>query len=97
VLKAVAGLMAQNVRDGDLPARWAGDEFVILFGAIDEAQASDICQRIGQAVAAFAWDGIAPGLRVTVSLGLAQAHEGESAEAVLQRSDEAMYRVKGLR
>ncbi len=97
VLKAVAGLMAQNVRDSDLPARWAGDEFVILFGAIDEPQAQEICQRIGQAVAAFDWDHIAPSLRVTVSLGLAQAHEGESAEAVLQRSDEAMYRVKGQR
>jgi diguanylate cyclase (GGDEF)-like protein len=97
VLKAVAGLMAQNVRDSDLPARWAGDEFVILFGVIDEPQAQDICQRIGQAVAAFAWDGIAPGLHVTVSLGLAQAREGESAEAVLRRSDEAMYRVKGQR
>jgi diguanylate cyclase (GGDEF)-like protein len=94
VLKTVAGLLSEHVRESDLPARWAGDEFVILFGDAGQAQARFVCQRIGAAVAAFDWDSIAPGLRLTVSIGLADAREGDSAETLLHRSDESMYRLK---
>ena len=97
VLKTVAALMAAQVRDNDLPARWAGDEFVILFGDATETQARQICERIQTAVASFAWESMATGLVMSVSIGLSQARADDDAESVVQRSDEAMYRAKTAR
>ena len=70
VLKTVAAILASQMREGDLPARWAGDEFVILFCDTPEAAAQQLCGRIRISVAAFDWESVAPGLRVTISIGL---------------------------
>ena len=94
VLKTVAAIMASHVRDNDLPARWAGDEFVILFDDATELVAQQICERIRTAIAGFDWEAIAPGLRVSVSIGLSEVRAGDTAESVLQRSDESMYGAK---
>ncbi len=96
VLKTVAAIMSSQVRENDLPARWAGDEFVILFDDATEQVARQICERIRAAVAGFDWESIAPGLRVSVSIGLSEVRAGDSAESVLHRSDESMYRAKPL-
>jgi diguanylate cyclase (GGDEF)-like protein len=94
VLKTIAAIMSSQVRENDLPARWAGDEFVILFDDTTEQVALQICERIRAAVATFDWDAIAAGLQMSVSIGLSEARAGDSAEAVLHRSDESMYRTK---
>ena len=75
-------------------ARLSGDEFAILFQRADEREATRVCARISAAVTGFAWDGIAPGLRVTVSIGTAGAHAGDSTESLLHRGDSAMYAAK---
>lgn len=100
VLKTVAALLAAQVREADLPARWAGDEFVVLFVQSADGSAPadiDFCERIAAAVAGFEWQAIAPGLAVTVSVGMALVHDGDSADAAVHRADEAMYRVKSQR
>ena len=94
VLKAIASLLLQATREHDVVARLSGDEFAILFQRADEREAARVCARISAAVAGFAWDGIAPGLRVTVSIGTAGAHEGDTAESLLHRGDSAMYAAK---
>lgn len=99
VLKTLASVMTAAVRAYDLPARLAGDEFVVLFDDADNEVALDICERIRSAIATFDWDSIAEGLRVTVSIGVAEAVEGDTVETLLHRSDKSMYTVKasGLR
>jgi diguanylate cyclase (GGDEF)-like protein len=100
VLKTVAALLAAQVREADLPARWAGDEFVVLFVQSADAASPaglDLCERIAAAVAAFEWEAIAPGLAVTVSVGVAGVLDGDSGESAVHRADEAMYRVKSQR
>jgi len=94
VLMAVAAVLASSVRENDLAARLAGDEFVVLFSDADEDVAAEICVRIRRAVASFDWDSIAPGLRVTASIGVSQAVEGDTVESILHRSDKSMYIVK---
>ncbi|HKW83520.1 MAG TPA: GGDEF domain-containing protein, partial [Burkholderiaceae bacterium] len=94
VLKTIAAVLASQVREGDLLARWAGDEFVILFADASELEARQVCDRVRAAVSGFDWESIAPGLRMSVSIGLSEASPGESAEAIVLRSDESMYRAK---
>ncbi len=94
VLKTIAAIMLAEVREQDMPVRWAGDEFVLLFNDTTESLARPVCERIQEAVADFDWESVAPGLRVSVSIGLAQALPNDTAESVVLRADQSMYRAK---
>jgi diguanylate cyclase (GGDEF)-like protein len=96
VLKTLASLMSACIRDRDVAARWAGDEFVILFDGAGIEAAAQVCNRIHEAIEEFDWQAIAPGLHVTVSIGLSEVTPGDSIESVLSRSDESMYSTKTL-
>ncbi|APW39629.1 hypothetical protein RD110_22465 [Rhodoferax koreense] len=94
VLKTVAAIISAEMRQDDLPARWAGDEFVVLFNNTTEQQAEHICLRIRRAVAGFEWGSVAPGLSMSVSIGISQVQPDDTVESALHRSDEAMYSRK---
>lgn len=94
VLRRLAQLLREHLREHDLPARLAGDEFVLLLVDVDLARAEQICARLQAGVAAYDWTRIAPELQVGISLGLAQWQTGESLEQLLERSDQAMYGAK---
>lgn len=65
-----------------------------MFDDATEQLAQQICGRIREAVATFDWESVAPGLRISVSLGLSELRAGDTAASMLQRSDESMYRAK---
>jgi diguanylate cyclase (GGDEF)-like protein len=94
VLKTIAGIIGTHVRGHDLPARWGGDEFVILFHNATVEEARKVCERIQRAVASFDWESVAPGLRMTVSIGVSKAHAGDTPDSVVHRSDQSMYQAK---
>jgi diguanylate cyclase (GGDEF)-like protein len=96
VLKTLGAIMASQVREHDLAARWAGDEFVILFADAEEHIARQACGRMHTAIAAFDWELIAAGLAVSVSIGLSQAGAGDTLDELLERSDERMYESKSM-
>lgn len=96
VLQTLGAIMASQVREHDMAARWAGDEFVILFADAEESIARQACERMHSAIAAFDWELIASGLAVSVSIGLSQAGVGDTLEALLERSDERMYESKSM-
>jgi len=94
VLKGIAQVLRSQVREQDLPARLAGDEFVVIFPNAGAAEAARACRRIATAVKRFDWAAIAPGLAVSISIGASQAQPGDTVESLLLRSDSAMYDVK---
>lgn len=94
VLKTVAGILSNQVREHDLAARLSGDEFVVMFARADSPDAEQVCERIRAAVSGFDWSGIAPGLCLSVSVGISQSAEGDTVESLLHRSDIAMYQGK---
>jgi diguanylate cyclase (GGDEF)-like protein len=94
VLRTLAGILSNQVREHDLAARLSGDEFVVMFARADSPDAEQVCGRIRAAVAAFDWRGIAPGLCLSVSVGISQSAEGDTVESLLHRSDIAMYQGK---
>lgn len=91
VLRCIAGLLKSHTRENDLPARLAGDEFVILLHHSGFGVAEQVCQRLQDAVRDFDWASLAPELQVTVSIGLAVAKPGDTLETLMLRSDEQMY------
>jgi diguanylate cyclase (GGDEF)-like protein len=96
VLRCVAQAIKAAVRASDLPARIGGDEFVVLFPHTGIETAQLVCERIGKKVAAIRWEQWSSELRVSLSIGVAQAQPADTASELLKRSDAAMFQAKAL-
>lgn len=94
VLQVIAQILTAHVRVGDLAARLAGDEFVILFGQTDARFAWEACERLRDAISRQDWGVLSAGLAVDVSIGVAESCSSDSVETLLRRSDLSMYERK---
>jgi diguanylate cyclase (GGDEF)-like protein len=94
VLRVVAGMIREHCRERDICARYGGDEFTLcLVGAnLDDALA--VLERLRALVSRHAWDRMHPALSVTVSVGVAEIFERETADALMERVDLALYEAK---
>jgi diguanylate cyclase (GGDEF)-like protein len=90
----VANLLSKGVRHSDVVARIGGDEFGILLESSDERDAQETAVRLIDQISAseFLHDGEALPLSVAIGVGMIDALD--TAEAVMERADEAMYRRK---
>jgi len=94
VLQALAVIMLRACREVDLVARWGGEEFALLLPDTTLAAAEAICERLRLAVADFDASEIAPGLRITISAGIAVNTGLTHHERMLVRADEHLYAAK---
>ncbi|HZZ87117.1 MAG TPA: PleD family two-component system response regulator [Caulobacteraceae bacterium] len=97
VLREFAVRLASNVRAIDLPCRYGGEEFMVIMPDTKLEDAEKIADRIRRHVAGspFRVPGGAEPLSVTISIGVAStAGQGDTAEALLKRADEALYAAK---
>jgi diguanylate cyclase (GGDEF)-like protein len=93
-LVQIAELLSKGVRHSDVVARIGGDEFGILLECADEGSAQETAARLIEQISAceFLHDGEALPLSVAIGVGMIDALD--TAEAVMERADEAMYRRK---
>ena len=98
LLKSVANRLTGCLRRGDTLSRFGGDEFTLLLPEIRAADdVATIARKILDEIGApFLIDGHE--LYVGTSIGIAVYPEGgESAQALLQNADIAMYQIKTQR
>jgi len=97
VLRLVARVLQESVRECDLAARYGGEELIAVLpgAALDPcAEAAErIRRRIGEARLTRRTTGEELS-SVTVSIGVAQFRMAESAEAMIERCDRALYEAK---
>ena len=97
VLREVSSRIARHVRGFDLVARYGGEEFVVVMPETTLAVAAMVAERLRNVIAArpvALGEGMGE-LEVTISVGIAVAREGgDSAAAMLQRADKALYEAK---
>jgi diguanylate cyclase (GGDEF)-like protein len=93
-LVQIANLLAKGVRHSDVVARIGGDEFGILLECSDEDAAHETAARLIEQISGceVLHDGEALPLSVAIGVGMIDALD--TAEAVMERADEAMYRRK---
>jgi diguanylate cyclase (GGDEF)-like protein len=92
ILRVTASHLRNHCRPYDCPARWGGEEFIILLPDTDENMAYLFAERIRQNFA----EGLAPAIpfAITVSIGVAQFRSGDSLEYFADRADKALYQAK---
>jgi diguanylate cyclase (GGDEF)-like protein len=96
VIRDVGAMLRELVRAGDVVARTGGEEFVVIMPGADEAGAAALARRMVDVVRARRFDALPAGRPVTVSVGVAAelVHDGDVAEALRARADEALYAAK---
>ena len=97
VLREFASRLRASLRGADLVVRAGGEEFLVLMPDIAPADAKSVAERTRATIesAAFALPGLSAPVRVTVSIGLAFHRAGDTAAALLERADRALYASKG--
>jgi diguanylate cyclase (GGDEF)-like protein/PAS domain S-box-containing protein len=95
LLVTAAARLLNATRGSDTVARLGGDEFAILLENVrDDAEAGIVAERLARTMRQPILVG-AESVVVGVSIGIARAHDGTSADEVLRNADVAMYTAKG--
>jgi diguanylate cyclase (GGDEF)-like protein len=94
VLHDVATRMVTGARGSDIVGRYGGEEFLIIFENASLDVARDLSERIRIRVLADPFIENSTKLHVTVSLGVAEAHDGDDAQTLIRRADMALYEAK---
>lgn len=91
VLRDTARALRGAVRDGDVLARFGGEEFVVFLPEADAAEARDVAER---ARAALEADVAIGDRRVTASFGVALRAPELALARAMERADAAAYDAK---
>jgi len=87
VLKQLARLFKNNIRKTDIPGRCGGDEFLLIVHSEPLVVAEKLRRIVEETV-------FNEKIKITVSIGIATYHEGDTIETILRKADSALYKAK---
>ncbi len=91
VLKNIAKISTENVREHDSITRWGGEEFIVLLPETDIKGAIQVAEKIRAAIERHK-DEETP--QITSSFGVVQLTYEDTNESFIKRADEALYEAK---
>ncbi|MER2028901.1 MAG: sensor domain-containing diguanylate cyclase [Solibacillus sp.] len=91
VLAQLGVLLKTAARDQDIPARFGGEEFILLLGQTDEEKAFEIAQQLIKQFEKTIWPSVG---RLTVSIGSTTFKKGDTESSVFEHADDALYESK---
>jgi diguanylate cyclase (GGDEF)-like protein len=95
LLRHTANALRAELRYTDLPARYGGDEFIVLLPETPPRGALDVAERIRKAVADRPLDMDVGKIASSVSIGVACfPDDGRTLDALATRADRALYEAK---
>ncbi len=95
VLKNIANIIKENIREVDFAGRYGGEEFCIMLPDTPKSGAVHVAERLRSAVESRAFSAYDENVKVTVSIGAAIFPEDASdLNVLIDNADQAMYRAK---
>jgi diguanylate cyclase (GGDEF)-like protein len=94
VLRAVALLLKEQLRNVDMVFRFGGEEFVLVLSNTGPEAATTVGERIRFAIENLPFLVGEKQVRLSASLGCATYQQCESSEDLLRRADQALYEAK---
>lgn len=95
VLQLVARTLEHELRDNDIPARFGGEEFVVLLPETDRRHAQDAAERLRHAIEDLVFDWQGRAIAIRASIGVASVPECASTPRdLVGAADEALYAAK---
>ncbi len=94
VLVLIAELMQRTCREGDVSARWGGEEFLLMLPETDLEQGMAFAERLRAAVESSAVDIGSGRVFLSISLGVAPLAEEDLLDELIAEADRWLYRAK---
>jgi diguanylate cyclase (GGDEF)-like protein len=94
VLRSLASLIRLRARRGDAAGRYGGEEFLLVLPGCRLASACELVDQLRVDFAAATIEHSGRRVRASFSAGVAEWQGEESADSLLARADEALYRAK---
>ena len=91
VLNEFATILRRMTRDTDTSGRWGGEEFLVICPKVDLNDAFALAERIRAAVAKHSFTVVG---KKTCSFGIASYRPGDTADTMVKRADDALYKAK---
>ncbi len=98
VLRLMAKVLRERVRDIDLPARYGGEELLAVLPGANLAACAAVAERIRRSISECSITRRSTGEvlpSITVSIGVGEFQMGEAMSDLIDRCDRALYRAKG--
>lgn len=92
LIQIAAERIRGGIRDGDIPCRWGGDEFVVYLSDLNAEAVRPVVQRLAAILNDGAIDDL-PEVELRASMGFAELTDGDW-RTTLDRADQALYEAK---
>ena len=94
VLCNVADYLKSHARSTDFIARYGGEEFVMILVGTQIDNAMALLEKIRVAIAKLGFHYRGQPVPITISCGVSELKQNDSAESVFERADKALYQAK---
>lgn len=96
VLSEVGKIIKTSTRNIDIPARYGGDEFLIVLSETPLAGVELFCERLRKKIEQNVFSHESDSIKLTLSLGYASTEPGEAIapKELVRRADIALYEAK---
>lgn len=91
VLVELVNLINKSMRNVDVFCRFGGEEFLIVLPQADLVMATEIAERLREAVASYDFKEVGS---VTISLGVVEYQENRTIDGLVNLADIALYEAK---
>ena len=98
VLRLMAKVLRERVREIDLPARYGGEELIAVLPGANLAACAAVAERIRRSISECSITRRSTGEvlpSITVSIGVGEFQMGEAMSDLIDRCDRALYLAKG--
>ncbi len=95
ILKTLAQIFRNHVRESDTVCRWGGEEFMFLLSHTDVAGAKVLAERLRQLIDKSSFDYAGAKLAITISIGITTlSNDKDGFEKSYKEADAALYKAK---
>lgn len=94
VLRTLAHVLADNVRETDFVARYGGEEFVQLMMGSTLEECLPVVEKLRKAIEETGFHFRDTRVTITASCGLTEYRDGDTPDQCFERADKALYRAK---
>jgi len=94
VLVKVAEIIKNTIRKTDIPARWGGEEFLVVLPKTNEKEAYLVAEKIRKNILDLLIVHEKHQIKVSLSAGVAESKQTSSVEQLVKLADNYMYEAK---
>ena len=92
VLISISDILRNSIRSTDIPARWGGEEFMVLLPETSIEACDKVAQNLRKNIESFKFEGV--DRTVTVSIGIVEYKDRSTKDTLIKNVDIALYQAK---